>query len=218
MTNLGILVFIFVIQRYYKTWIEECFAKIVLPMYFQKLISKILYSVMGWKVGKNIPADIKKCVIVAAPHTSNWDFPFAMGCMYLMNKRVRFFAKESLFSFPLGIIMRATGGIAVNRSQKNNLVQFAVEQFQNNDEMYIIVPVEGTRSLVEHWRSGFYHIALQAKVPIMPGYLDYQKKEGGFFEPFYPTGDYEKDVKALRRLYKDVAAKHPELSNLHLEE
>lgn len=111
--------------------------------------------------------------------------------------------------------MRASGGIPVDRSKHNNLVDSMVAMFTEREDLILMIPAEGTRSYVKEWKSGFYHTAMGAKVPIVLGYLDYAKKEAGFGDLFYPTGDYAKDLVAIQNFYRKVTAKHPEKSSLN---
>ena len=111
--------------------------------------------------------------------------------------------------------MRATGGIAVDRSKHNNLVDSMIDMFKQHEELILMIPVEGTRSYVKEWKSGFYHTAMGANVPIVLGYLDYGKKVAGFGDVFFPTGNYEKDLKEMQDFYRKVQAKYPEKSSLN---
>jgi 1-acyl-sn-glycerol-3-phosphate acyltransferase len=124
--------------------------------------------------------------------------------------KVKFLGKKQLFSFPLGILMRATGGIAVDRSKKNNLVEYMTNLFQENESLYLLIPPEGTRSAVKEWKTGFYRVAEAANVPIVLGYLDYGKKVAGFGTMFYPTGDMEKDMAEIKAFYSQITPKYPE--------
>ena len=170
---------------------------------------------IGWKTGSTLDPSIKKCVLVAAPHTSNYDYPIALATLYAAGVRTRFLAKKSLFKFPLGILMRATGGIPVDRSKHTNMVDAMIAMFQEHDELILMIPAEGTRSFVKEWKSGFYHTAMGAGVPIVMGYLDYGKKVAGFGDLFYPTGDYPNDLAAIQNFYRQFTAKHPDKSSLN---
>jgi 1-acyl-sn-glycerol-3-phosphate acyltransferase len=180
-----------------------------------KLISQIYFWLIGWKaIGKK--PDVKKYVLIAAPHTSNLDFPIAVAVWTLLGLRVKYLAKKELFRFPLGIIMEALGGIPVDRSKKGKMVEYATELLNSREELGILIPVEGTRSYSKEWKTGFYYTALGAGVPIAIGFLDFGKKEGGVMEKlFYPTGNLEEDIKALRSFYKGIIPKHPEKSSLN---
>ncbi|WP_448520221.1 lysophospholipid acyltransferase family protein [Rhodoflexus sp.] len=173
-------------------------------------IAKWYFRSIGWTIKGTIPPDIKKCVVVAAPHTTNYDYPIALSVFYTLNLPVRFLGKKQLFSFPLGILMRATGGIAVDRSKNNNLVEYMVNLFTQHEQLYLLIPPEGTRQAVKEWKTGFYRVAEAAGVPIILGYLDYAKKEAGFGKVFYPTGDIEADMKEIKAFYKNVTPKYPD--------
>ncbi len=181
-----------------------------------KLLGKFLLWLAGWKMYGHIPQTLKKTVMIAAPHTSNWDFYYTICIFKAQGIKLRFLAKDSLFKFPMGILMRFFGGIPVDRSKRNDLVADAANLLKNADELVLLVAAEGTRGVAKEWKSGFYHIAEQAGVPISLGFLDYKKKEGGFFaESFMPTGNYEADLIKIKTIYKDVTPKYPKLSSLY---
>jgi 1-acyl-sn-glycerol-3-phosphate acyltransferase len=178
-------------------------------------LCRLYLKIIGWRTGSTLDPSIHKCVLVAAPHTSNMDYPIAMATLYACGVRVRFLAKKSLFSFPLGILMRATGGIPVDRSKHTNMVEAMISMFDRADKLILLIPAEGTRSYVKEWKSGFYYTALGSKVPIAMGYLDYKKKEAGFGDLFYPTGDYQKDLAEIKNFYRRFTARYPEKSSLN---
>jgi 1-acyl-sn-glycerol-3-phosphate acyltransferase len=181
-------------------------------------LARFFLWITGWKISDQLPggiASVKKCVLIAAPHTSNWDYPYALSVFYALGVPVRFLAKESLFRFPQGIVMRASGGIPVNRAQRSNLVQTMVDMFTQREQLVLMIPVEGTRSYVRDWKSGFYHVARGANVPIVLGFLDYGKKVAGFHSLFYPTGDYAADLRTLQGIYRQFTPKHPDQYSLH---
>lgn len=180
-----------------------------------KWLCKLYLNLIGWKIGSRLDPAIKKCVLVAAPHTSNYDYPIALATLYACGVRVRFLGKNSLFKFPLGILMRATGGIPVDRSKHTNMVEAMIKMFEQHESLILMIPAEGTRSYVKEWKSGFYHTAMGAKVPIVMGYLDYGKKVAGFGDLFYPTGDYQKDLNEIQNFYRQFTARHPEKSSLN---
>lgn len=178
-------------------------------------VCKLFLWIIGWKTGSTLPLSVKKCVLVGAPHTSNMDYPIALATLYASGVRVRFLAKKSLFKFPLGILMRLTGGLPVDRSKHNNMVDAMVNMFSRLERLVLLIPAEGTRSYVKTWKSGFYYTALGAGVPIALGYLDYGKKIAGFGELFYPTGNYESDLREIQNYYRQFKARHPEKSSLN---
>ena len=152
-----------------------------------------------------------KYVVIAAPHTSNWDGFFLIGAASMLNLNFSFFGKQSLFKGPLGWFLRRRGGIPLDRSRNQSFVSQAVSWFDRHETFAIGIAPEGTRQLTRGWRTGFYYIALQAKVPIVLGYIDYARKEGGILpEVLIPTGDIDKDFDILRRLYGPLVARYPE--------
>ena len=180
-----------------------------------KWLCRLYLWMIGWKTGSSLPPSVRKCVLVGAPHTSNMDYPVALATLYASGVRVRFLAKKSLFRFPLGILMRLTGGLPVDRSRHSNMVDAMIEMFSENERLILLIPVEGTRSYVKEWKSGFYYTALGAGVPIALGYLDYGRKIAGFGELYYPTGDYQRDLREIRNYYRQFKPKHPEKSSLY---
>lgn len=180
-----------------------------------KWLCRLYLKIIGWKIGSTLDPSIKKCVLVGAPHTSNMDYPIALATLYACGIQVRFLAKKSLFKFPIGLLMRATGGMPVDRSKHNNMVDAMVSMFEQHNALILLIPAEGTRSYVKEWKSGFYYTAIGAKVPIVLGYLDYGRKESGFGQLFYPTGDYQKDLLEIKNFYRRFTARHPEKSSLN---
>lgn len=180
-----------------------------------KWLCKLYLWMIGWKTGSALPSSVKKCVLVGAPHTSNMDYPISLATLYASGVRVRFLAKKSLFRFPLGLLMRITGGLPVDRSKHNNMVEAMIDMFSRKEKLILLIPVEGTRSYVKEWKSGFYYTALGAGVPIALGYLDYGRKVAGFGELFYPTGDYAADLRKIQDYYRQFRARYPEKSSLN---
>jgi 1-acyl-sn-glycerol-3-phosphate acyltransferase len=183
-----------------------------------KFIGKLILKIAGYKIIDTTPKGVQnyqKAVMIAAPHTSNWDYVYTMAALYALEVPIKYLGKDSLFKFPLGILVRNLGGIPVRRDQKNNLVNDMAKMInESKEQMQLIVPAEGTRSFSKEWKSGFYHIANVAKVPIILGFLDFSKKQVGFLDEFYPTGDYEKDLKNIQKRYIGITPKHPELFSL----
>lgn len=173
-----------------------------------------LFNLNGWKIVGTVPPEIKKAVVIAAPHTSNWDFIYAMAIFRMLKLNVRYLIKKEVNFFPLSILLKNTGAIPVERSKKQNLTDQIIEKFNQSEELLVTVPAEGTRKRVDKWKSGFYYAALGANVPILPGYLDYKRKEGGFGAPIYPTGNVEEDLLKLRKFFEDKTGKYPEFFNL----
>jgi 1-acyl-sn-glycerol-3-phosphate acyltransferase len=180
---------------------------------FLRWFSKGYLRFFGWKVEGAVP-DIPKMVMIAAPHTSNWDFPITMFLSLALDRKVYWMGKKSLFKKPFGSIMRWFGGIAVDRSQANNAVAQMVDVYDSSDELIVIIPPEGTRGHVSYWKTGFYHIAHGANVPIVLGFVDYGRKAGGIGPTIYPTGDLESDMFAIQSFYATVTAKYPDKSSV----
>lgn len=179
-----------------------------------KYIAKLYLKSKGWTIKGDFPSDLKKCVIVAAPHTSNLDFIIGRAAFYMLGiPRVTFLIKKELFFFPMGLILKAMGGFPVDR-KKNTLVKDSIENFSKKKRFYLLITPEGTRKLVKVWKKGYYHIAFEANVPIVITYVDYVKKEGGIGFIFTPSGNYDEDFKKITDFYKDKSAKFPENFNL----
>ncbi|MFA4851267.1 MAG: lysophospholipid acyltransferase family protein [Bacteroidales bacterium] len=180
-----------------------------------KLISRIYLKLIGWKITGSFPEGLKKCVIIAAPHTSNLDFIIGRAGFYNLGiKRISFLIKKEMFKFPLGSIIKTLGGIPVDRGRSNNMVIAISKMFKEKENLFLIITPEGTRKYVENWKKGFYHIAINAKVPIVLSYVDYGKKEGGIGPVLYPTGNFEEDFKFIEDFYRTKTAKYPEMFNL----
>ena len=163
----------------------------------------------GWKV-KGQPPGLAKYVVIAYPHTSNWDFPLGIAIAVIFRLKIRWLGKDSLFKGLAGQVMKWLGGIPIDRSDKNNVVQQTINAFDNSAEMIIAVAPEGTRSQVKKWKTGFYHIAVGAKVPIVLAYLDYAKKQAGCLQSYLPTGDIDKDMQAIKLAYQGIQGKYPD--------
>ncbi len=179
----------------------------------KKWWGKTLLGIFGWKVEGAVPNDLKRMVMVAAPHTSNWDYPIAIVAFMVIGIRMRYFIKDSYTKPPLGFIFKGLGAIGVNRSRRGNLTQFAVELLNESSEMVILVPAEGTRGKVEKWKTGFYHIAVEAEVPIVLGYVNYKNKIAGIGPVYYPTGDFQTDMDHIQKFYEDKVGRFPDQYN-----
>ncbi|MEN9844233.1 MAG: hypothetical protein RLZZ612_2062 [Pseudomonadota bacterium] len=178
---------------------------------FLKTCSMGFLRVTGWRVEGTLPATAEKSVLIAAPHTSNWDLPYTLMVAFALNLNVRWMGKHTLFWGPFGPIMRWLGGIAVNRSQSNNLVALSAERIQQHQgAVQLIVPPEGTRSKTRYWKTGFYHIARTAQVPIIMAYMDYARKVSGLGPVFQPTGDVEADMAHIKAFYAPIQGKNPQ--------
>ncbi|MDZ7589393.1 MAG: lysophospholipid acyltransferase family protein [Rubrivivax sp.] len=162
----------------------------------------------GWTIEGALPAHAAKCVLIAAPHTSNWDLPYTLMVAFALRLNIRWMGKHSLFGPPFGAIMRWLGGIAVDRQRSTNLVTASAQAIQAADgPLQLVVPPEGTRGRTRHWKTGFYFIALQARVPIVMAYMDYERKLSGLGPVFTPSGDVELDMAEIKRFYAPFKGK-----------
>ena len=171
----------------------------------------ILYTLFRWKLVSDFPKNLKKYIVIAAPHTSWIDFPIAILARMSSGTMVNFIGKGSLFKAPFGFFFRALGGTPVDRSQNNNLVDAIVQIFNSKEEFRLGLSPEGTRKKTEKWKTGFYYIAKGAKVPIVMATLNFKNKEIKISEPYYTTDDKDKDLGFFHSFYKDVQGKNPEL-------
>ena len=173
-----------------------------------RLLGAAILRLSGWSIDGRSPQE-SKYVAIFAPHTSNWDFPFMMSIVFVLGVRARWFGKKELFWGPLAGIFAWMGGIPIDRGTRKNMVGQAVTAIQGSEEIVVGVAPEGTRSRARYWKSGFYYIADQAEVPIVPAYLDYARKVGGFGAPIMPSGNIEADMKLIEEFYEGVTAKFP---------
>ena len=175
-----------------------------------KLIAQFFFKLKGWKIRGGIPVGMKKCVLIAAPHTSNWDFLYGSFAWKLFGMDVKYLAKKELFRFPFGIFFKALGGIPVDRSKHTNLVDAMVELVNSKEEIIVLMTPEGTRKKVDNWKMGFYHLALKANIPIVLGKINYKEKEAVVDGSFFPSGNIEKDFEIIRAFYKGVVGRNSE--------
>jgi len=173
-------------------------------------LSLFILQLFGWQTDLAVPmAD--KCVLVGAPHTTNWDFPLALLGMSAMGIKFNWVAKHTLFRWPLGYLMRSLGGIPLDRrSGGTGFAIKALENFQQLDHFILAIAPEGTRHKTDYWKSGFYKIAVKSSVPIALGYVDFRKKKVGIGKIFMASGDRERDFALVKDFYRDKAGKFPE--------
>jgi 1-acyl-sn-glycerol-3-phosphate acyltransferase len=172
-------------------------------------ISVLVMKLAGWRVEGALPPQAHKCVLIAAPHTSNWDLPFTLMTAFVLRLHVYWMGKASIFRWPFGPLMRWLGGIAVNREASTNLVAASAAALKAADgAVQLIVPPEGTRGKTRQWKTGFYYIALQAQVPILLAYMDYVDKRAGIGPVFQPTGDIERDMAFIKAFYAPIQGKN----------
>lgn len=167
------------------------------------------YRRSGWTAHGKLPSD-RKLIIIGASHTSNWDFLVFLGTVHAVGRRVRFIGKHSLFRGPVGRFMRSLGGVPVDRSSRQDLVSQIVEQIRVHDDFLLIVAAEGTRARTTKWKTGFYQIALRARVPIVCAGPDYPSKRGIFGPVIHPTGDYGRDMAPAFAFFRSLKPRHPD--------
>jgi len=170
-------------------------------------------KVFGWRLEGRLP-DVDKLVVIAAPHTSNWDLPVLLSLAFALRAKACWLGKHSLFRRPFGFLFRWMGGIPVYRSASQNMVAQSVEMFRKSEKLILTIPPEGTRSKVSHWKTGFYYIALGAEIPIAMAFIDYKRKASGVGPTLYPTGNIEADMEVIRNFYATVTAKYPDKASL----
>lgn len=176
---------------------------------FFRWLSVGFLRLTGWKVVGSLPLGAAKSVLIAAPHTSNWDLPYTLMVAFALRLNVYWVGKSSIFKPPFRGVMMWLGGIPVDRSQNNNLVAASSAAIrQASGPLQLIVPPEGTRSNTRYWKTGFYYIAQGAGVPIVLAFIDYEKKIGGLGPVFETTGDIEKDMLAIKAFYAGVKGKN----------
>ncbi|MCX0339935.1 1-acyl-sn-glycerol-3-phosphate acyltransferase [Acinetobacter radioresistens] len=179
-------------------------------------IAEYSLGLMGWETDNQWPQGLEQCVMIAAPHTSNWDAVYARLALEVLGVNVRITIKDSYMKFPLGPFVRAMGGIGIDRSPKKegqaraSMVQLMADLFKEHPHLVMLVTPEGTRAKQENWKTGFYHIAMTAGVPIALAYMDYKKKRAGVGKIIYPTGNYEQDMQEIMQFYANIEPKFPE--------
>ena len=174
-----------------------------------RLLAILFLKMIGWRKEGSLP-DIPKYVIILAPHTSNWDFPIGLAMIFVLKLRGYWLRKAGLFRGALHGFFRWLGGIPIDRSKSSEVVAQMVQVFKERANLTMVLTPEGTRKKVTHWKSGFYHIARGANVPIVLAFLDYLRKAGGIGPVFNPTGDIEADMEYIRAFYAVMTGKHPE--------
>lgn len=172
-------------------------------------ISLCLLKIFGWKTSGSLPR-AEKYIIIVAPHTSNWDLFYGIILAFALKLDARYIAKKELFRGPFSPLMTWSGAIRVDRSSSHNIVGQMVSVFNEKEKFVLALAPEGTRHRRDCWKSGFYHIALDAHVPILLAFIDYASKTGGAGPLMHPTGDLEQDTSVIRNFYLTIKGKHPE--------
>ncbi|NLN58798.1 MAG: acyltransferase [Gammaproteobacteria bacterium] len=182
---------------------------------FEKLAERRL-NLMGWEIDNHCPLELDQYVMIAAPHTSNWDALYARLGLKALGVNVRLTIKDSYMKLPFGPFVRAMGGIGIDRRPKApgearpSMVQLMTDLFKTHPKLVMLVTPEATRARQEQWKTGFYHVAVNAGVPIALAYMDYAKKKTGIGKIVFPTGNYEKDMAEIMEFYAQIEAKFPE--------
>ena len=174
-------------------------------------ISHVVLKIIGWRVVGELP-DKHRFVGIGAPHTSNWDFALMLLAIFVTRMDAHWMGKDALFPKGFAWFVKWMGGISIDRSQANNTVEQMIEHFNGHDELIVIIPPEGTRRRVTEWKTGFYHIAHGANVPIVLSFIDASTKTMGFGEHFVTTGDVDKDMKLIRAFYATKQGINPKNS------
>ncbi len=179
----------------------------------KQFIANFVFFISGWKPEYPDTFKVTKSVMLAAPHTSNWDLIYALAVYWKEGIDAKFLIKNNYVNGFFGFFFKWLGAIGVDRNKNNNLVDYAIELFNTSEKLILMVPAEGTRERVEKWKTGFYHIANNAKVPVSFGFLDYKKKIAGVGDVYHLKDVFETDMQYLEDFYKMIVPKHPEKYN-----
>jgi 1-acyl-sn-glycerol-3-phosphate acyltransferase len=175
----------------------------------RRAVARAFLRFSGWSLEGELPA-ARAYVLIAAPHTTNWDLLYFLACAWAFGISPSWMGKHTLFRGPLGPVTRALGGVPVYRARAGGLVAQMAEAFERNRDLVLTVPPEGTRARAAYWKSGFYQIARAARVPIAMGYLDYARRSGGVGPVLIPSDDLRGDMDAIRAFYADKRAMYPD--------
>lgn len=177
-------------------------------------IGQLIYALFRWKIETKVPLEsFKKSVLIAAPHTSNWDLVFSLAGFWILQLNIKFFIKNKHTQSWYGWLLKFLGAIGVNRPQRNNLTQYVINLFNEKDQFILMVPAEGSRKRVTRWKTGFYYIAQGAGVPIALGALDYRSRTASVNKILYPRGNFKEDMKIIEAHYQKYTGKYPENFN-----
>lgn len=173
-----------------------------------RIIFKLVFKILGWKIVGDVPRKIEKYIIIVAPHTSNWDFPIGVAVRSIMKFKSNFLGKKELFDSKLGWLFKKLGGFPVDRSKSTNMVDEVAAIIEREDHFVVAIAPEGTRKKTDKWKTGFYYIADKAGIPIVMSGIDYSRKTVYFAEPFYTCGDLTKDAMIMQEFFKDKIGKN----------
>jgi len=185
-----------------------------------KAIARFILWIIGWKVAPNTPKEAERSVVIAAPHTTNWDGIMVRVAFTVLNIPVKIAIKDFWTKFPMGLIVKPMGGLGINRSKKDSTkprksqIEQMADYFGEHEKMALVIAPEGTRALRKEWKMGFYHVAKKANVPITFGYLDYEQKIAGIGGVIYPTDDMAADMKKIMEFYENIKGKYPDYFSL----
>jgi 1-acyl-sn-glycerol-3-phosphate acyltransferase len=177
-----------------------------------RYLFRFVLRVFGWRIVGQLP-DIPKFVVVGAPHTSNWDFVMFLALAFVLKGNLRYMGKKEIFRWPVAGFFRWCGGVPVDRSKSQGLVEQTVQAIQEADHFQLVITPEGTRSKVREWKRGFYHIAKQACIPVVAGYVDSRTRTCGIGPSFPLTDDIEADIKTMQAFFKDKVGINPGLTS-----
>ena len=175
----------------------------------RKLVARAFLRITGWQPEGERPT-APRFVLIAAPHTSNWDLAYLLAFAEIYDLHISWMGKHQIFRWPFGGLFRALGGIPIRRHERADRVSAMAKEFAERETFALVVPSEATRGWAPHWKSGFYHIARRAEVPIVMGFLDYRRRRGGFGPALRVTGDLKQDMDRIRSFYADKIGKYPE--------
>jgi 1-acyl-sn-glycerol-3-phosphate acyltransferase len=176
---------------------------------FAALMGRLCLRMVGWKAAGD-PPHKNKFIIVAAPHTSNWDLVLTLACTATFHLKISWLGKHTIFKAPFAGLMKRLGGIPVNRDNPHGVVRQMIDLFINSEYLILTISPSGTRKKRDHWKSGFYRIANEARIPLSLGYLDYANRIAGFGPSFIPTGNVKADMDIIRKFYAGIIGKYPE--------
>lgn len=179
-----------------------------------KFVCSQIFNLMGWTYAQNLPSDTRSFVIVGVPHTSNWDFVPAMTLVYRSGLNARFVIKKEWLRFPIGLVLKPIGAIGIDRDKiktgaVSSSTDLMAQLFQDHDDLSLMIAPEGTRSATNEWKSGFWHIAHKANVPLALAFADYKTKRAGIGLVLHPT-DFEKDMRTIMDFYRSIHPCHPD--------
>jgi 1-acyl-sn-glycerol-3-phosphate acyltransferase len=175
----------------------------------RSLAARLFLRLTGWQAEGGRPT-LRKFVLITAPHTSNWDLAYMLALSVIFRLKVSWMGKHTLFRPPQGWILRRLGGIPIRRHRQGNMVEQMTQAFAASDSLVLAVPAEATRGYTPYWKSGFYHIARAAGVPVVLGFLDYARRRGGLGPAMVLSGDVRQDMNEIRAFYEDKTAKYPD--------